>query len=198
MIDTLPKKFFQDVALFIIFIIGLIGFFSLNIYMLAFKDTNKSYSITRSWQEYHSLNNWNMPNNVHVDIDNDSIDDDITYTGCAILSSIPKESIDNNARCNDTEEEYPKPYITKENENKIGQQVTQISKKSFRGLPHTFIVETYTDEWRLYKHDLRGVKVYTFEETHGFIESKPSLLDYVDSMFYQFAHIFTMLLVLNS
>lgn len=169
----------------------------LNLYMFFIKDTSQSYSITRSWKSYYGLENWNMPNNAHVDIDGDGVRDGITYEGCAVLSTMSETNIAPHQQCNKPDD-TPRAYAGEGNENRIGTEISKLRGYNFLWPTQSFFVRTDDDRWRYYEY--RGLQINVIElESDGKFAQKPaSVLDYIDALYFQLTHLFTLPLHLVS
>lgn len=171
------------IAIFILcFIItGLYNFF--------IKDTHTSYSITTKWKQYFSLDDWNIASHATVDLDNDGIDDMVTFTGCSFLSSLPADKIPKLQQCKEPE----MSLIVFPNEEKVGQLII---RPTHNWLFKNFLVLTANNKWQYYAYDgLKLVKMQ-FNSNKLFENVQPNMADYIDLYWYQLTHVGVILLLI--
>lgn len=91
-------QFALSLGLFVLLFLSI----ATTIYFLFFKDTNKSYSLTQSYKEYYSVEDWNLSMHAIVDVDDDGTKDMLTFTNCAFLSTLSADKIPMEKRCQET------------------------------------------------------------------------------------------------
>jgi len=182
-----PKLIF-----WIILIIGFFIFVTVTVQMFVVKDTGTSYSLTQSWKEYYGLEDWNLSKHGITDIDGDGKKDLITFTGCVFLSSIVETEIPLDKQC---QEPWISTVVFPDHSINTGQNLISTKPFHYQGLRKSFLVKTINDTWKYY--DMNGLQIRTFElEENGiFNETKPTLLDKVDTLTYQVSHLGVILLL---
>lgn len=164
----------------------LILYLTTSIYLFAFKDTGKSYSLTQSYKSYFGIEDWNLSKHAITDIDGDGTQDMITFTGCSFLSSVPGPSMPVERRCTEPTMSsigFPGNYTI------VGQKLTSLKPFRYNWLRKSYLVKTNKDTWKFY--DLNGLQIRTFElgQNKLFSETNPSLYDIVDLVTYQSEHL---------
>jgi len=182
-----------QLALLVGFALALFTLMFVTIYLFAFKETSKSYSLTQSWKEYYSLEDWNLTMHAITDIDGDGKKDMITFTNCAFLSSISPEAISTENEC---QEAGMSVIAFPDNSVSVGQKL--ISQKPFHydWLKKSYLVKTNNDIWKFY--DMNGLQLRTYELgiDHLFKEVNPTFLDKIDVLIYQLSHLGIVLLLI--
>ncbi len=158
-----------------------------------FADTTKSYTVTQTWKEYHSIEDWNLTKHARVDIDGDGKEDMITFTNCVFLSSVTPQDISSEQRC---EEPGMSIIAFPDNSVSIGQKL--ISKRPFfyQWLRKSYLVKTLNDRWQFYHMNGLQLRKYELISNTYFEEITPSLFDRIDTLIYQFNHLGITLLLL--
>lgn len=177
----------------LIVLASIIGIFLFTtIYLLAVKETSKSYSLFQSWKEYYSLEDWNLTKHGITDIDEDGKEDMVTFTNCAFLSSVPAEIIPSDKQC-----KAPGMSIIAFPDNSVyvGQQLSSRKPFSYQWLRKSYLVKTNHNVWKFY--DMNGLQLRTFElmENRLFKEVNPTFLDRIDAFTYQVSHLGVILLL---
>ncbi|MFH2032486.1 MAG: hypothetical protein ABIJ40_17960 [Bacteroidota bacterium] len=159
------------------------------VYNFFIKDTRTSYSITTKWKEYFSLDDWNIASHATVDLDNDGIDDIVTFTGCSFLSSLPADKIPKQQQCKEPE----MSLIVFPNEEKVGQLII---RPTHNWLFKNFLVLTANNKWQYYAYDGFKLVKMQFNADRLFEVIQPSLADYFDLYWYQLTHVGVILLLI--
>lgn len=161
-----------------------------SIYLFAFKDTSKSYSLTQSYKSYFGVEDWNLSKHAIIDIDSDGTQDMITYTNCAFLSSVSEKSIPLEKQCI---EPTMSSITFHDNNMLVGQRLISSKPFKYNWLRKSYLVKTQEDIWKFY--DLNGLQFRTFEldKNNLFIETNPSIFDSIDLIAYQSEHLGIML-----
>lgn len=183
---SLNRKLLSIVLIASILVLYLIS----SIYLFAFKDTGKSYSLTQSYKSYFGVEDWNLSKHAIIDVDGDDMQDMITFTGCAFLSSVSEKSIPIEKQCM---EPTMSPIVFPKNNNIIGQKLSSSKPFKYNLLRKSYLVKTLEDTWKFY--DLNGLQIRTFEldKDNQFLETYPNLLDSIDLITYQGGHLGIML-----
>lgn len=180
-------KLLMNIKRIILFII-IAGIFLLNLYMWFFKSNSDRYSITRNWQEYHKLENWDLSSIARIDLDNDGQIDAVAYDSCAVLSSVTADQIPADRQCNQPDS-YPHAYYGEGNEKTLGTQLTKPEDYHYQWLRQSFLVQTNENRWRFYEFNGLQVRAFELNDHHIFQPIKPSFLDYIDAFYFQLSHI---------
>lgn len=145
-----------------------------------FLDNRAFVLVTQKWKEFHSLVDWNLTGHAIVDIDNDGRLDELTFGGCAYLSSSEGSVIPKEDQCKQTEF-LVEPAIDK---NRTGQSL-EISIPTIK----SFIVKTRDNSWKYYNYGF--LKFYVEElKTNGLFKPiNPTFLDIIDYLIYFSSHI---------
>ncbi len=164
----------------------LIGYLIISIYLFAFKDTSQSYSLTQTYKSYFGVEDWNLSKHAILDIDGDGIQDMITFTGCAFLSSVSEQSIPISKQCT---EPTMSPIVFPKNNNIVGQKLNSSKPFHYDWLRKSYLVKTQEDTWKFY--DLNGFQIRTFElnKNNLFSETNPRFFDLIDVVSYQKEHL---------
>lgn len=179
---TLPKKKTVLVSLATF----AIAYFALSQYFTWFRSTSGSYSYTQKWNEYHSVEDWDMSRHAVTDIDGDGQKDMITLMdSCAYLSSIPAEQIPDDRECK-------QPGMTRfvfGDREIVGQRLKTAHPYRYNWLMKSYLVRTIQQKWRFV--EINGLQVRVFElQTNGiFQEVAPTFADRVDTVTYQVTHL---------
>lgn len=168
-------------------------FLFITIYLFAIKETSKNYSLTQSWKEYYSLEDWNLSMHAIVDIDNDGQKDMVTFTNCAFLSSVPVENITSDKLC---EEPGISVIAFPDNITSVGQKLVSQKLFKYQWFRKSYLVKTPSDIWKFYDMNGLQLRVYELGKDHLFTEVKPTFLDMVDLFTYQISHLGVVLLLI--
>ena len=86
----------KRVSLAVLSVIALVAVYALlTIYVLPFFIEPR----INSFEDYHRLENWNLPGHAQGDFDQDGKTDWVTFTGCAFLSAAEIDQIPEEKRC---------------------------------------------------------------------------------------------------
>ena len=187
---VMTKKLLLQPKLQFTLLVGLtftvISFLLMTIYLFAFKETSKSYSLVQSWKEYYSLEDWNLTMHAITDIDGDGKKDMITFTNCAFLSSVSPEKIPSNMQC---QEPGMSIIAFPDNSVSVGQKLSSKKPFGYQWLKKSYLVKANDSVWKFY--DMNGLQLRTYElgGDHLFIEVNPTFLDRVDTFTYQLSHL---------
>lgn len=168
-------------------------FLFITIYLFTIKETSKNYSLTQSWKEYYSLEDWNLSIHAIADIDDDGRKDMITFTNCAFLSSLPVENITSDKRC---EEPSMSIIAFPDNTTSVGQKLISQKPFGYQWLRKSYLVKTPNDIWKFYDMNGLQLRVYELGKDHLFTEAKPTFLDIVDLFTYQISHLGVILVLI--
>jgi len=163
------------------------------IYFFIFKNTHENYSLTQSYKEYYSVEDWNLTMHAIVDMDNDGSRDMLTFTNCAFFSSVSVDTIPMEKRC---EELGMSTVVFPENATTVGQKLSPYKSFFYTGLRKSYLVKTNSDIWKYY--DINGfqLRTYQLDDNFMFNEVQPTLLDRIDVFTYQTSHLGVILLLI--
>ena len=167
-------------------------FFLKTMFVIFLEVTDKNFSITQSWKEYFSLEDWNLSGHAIVDVDNDGKKDMVTFTNCAFLSTISAEKIPIQKQC---EEPSMSTIAFPDNATTVGQKLSSQTPFHYQWLKKSYLVKTKNNVWKFY--DMNGIFLRTYElgNDHLFTEVKPTFLDIIDTFAYQINHLGVTLLL---
>lgn len=150
------------------------------------KPTNESYSVTRTWKEYYSLEDWNLSQHALVDIDTDGKQDMVTFTNCAFLTSVTPDRIPKENQC---VEPTMSVINFADNSVTVGQKLAPSQPFLFDWFRKSYLVKTDTDVWKFYEINGLQIRVYELGNNNLFTQKNPSLLDSIDLITYQASHL---------
>lgn len=177
-------------VVFVIFILSIICFLVITgLFYFFIKDTGESYSITKKWNKYYNLYNWNLNSHAIDDFDGDGIKDLITFDGCSFFSSIDEEDIPKAERCI---RGNMSPLVFGDKE-KVGQSI-YITRPPI--LFKSFIVKNKDDKIQFYAYDGFRLIKKQLSSNKSFEEVRPDILDYIDFYWYSISHLGVVLVML--
>lgn len=89
----------KRVSLVVLSVVALVALYVLlTVYVLPFFIDPR----INSFEDYHSLENWNLPGHAQGDFDQDGTTDLVTFTGCAFMSAADIDQIPEEKRCTAT------------------------------------------------------------------------------------------------
>lgn len=141
------------------------------------------FNVFHRYQEVYSLEDWNLPHTVRIDMDDDGKKDIITFYGCIFISSVDSRKIPQSNICYDNQVEKGK---TK------GYQIPQSSK---------IFVNSYVgkkdNSWNIIVNDITDTKLYEITSKGDVIEKDPPLSLKIDSFLYTISHILPIIISRN-
>ncbi len=161
--------------------IGVFLFVVMSVYYFVFKNTHTNYSFVQSWEEYHSVEDWNLSLNAVADVDGDGEKDMVTFTNCAMLSLVPVDEIPEEKMC----EEDGVPVITF---SPVGQRLALPKPSSYNWIRKSYLVKTHVGSWKYYDMSGLNLRVYELGEDNFFEEINPNMLDRIDTFTYLLGH----------
>lgn len=136
------------------------------------------FNVFYKYQEAYSLEDWNLPHNVEVDIDGDGKKDKATFDRCIYLSSINPKTIPQSREC-DTE-----LYEEKKRTKVKGNQLPQTS---------IVLINSYLgrkdNSWNIVVNTLTGTKLYEITSEGNILEKEAPLSLKIDSFLYTLSHL---------
>lgn len=185
---NIRKKIRPHLAIFILpaLIALIVSYILLSVYLFFFKDTNQSYSLTQTWNEYYNVEDWNLASHAITDIDGDGQKDMVTFTNCAFLSSVSKDQISPENRC---VEPNMSIIVFQDKNDFTGQKLFPRYPFIYQWLHKSYLVKTQNDKWRFYDMNGLQLKVYALGNNKLFHEIQPSTADQIDMLAYQFGHL---------
>jgi hypothetical protein len=144
------------------------------------------FNVFHRFDQVYSLENWNMPYNVHEDIDGDGKEDKVTFYHCIYLSSVDSATIPQQNAC--TTELYQND----------GKKTNTIKVKGYQiAKPPLKIINSYLGRngttWQLVINTLGGTEVYEITKEGRVVEREAPFSLKVDSSLYTLSHLFTLI-----
>lgn len=166
----------------------------ITVYNFGFKDTNDSYSLTQSYEKYYGIEDWNLRKHALVDIDSDGKQDMITFTNCAFLTKTNELEIPEEMKCT---EPGMSPIGFPGGDKNVGQLLVSKNQFKYTLLRKSYLTLNTNNIWKFY--DLNGFQVRTFElgSEDLFHETKPTISDKIDAIYYQSTHFGVMIIIVT-
>ncbi len=166
----------------------------ITVYNFDFKDTGESYSLTQSYEKYYGIEDWNLSKHALVDMDSDGIQDMITFTNCAFLTKTNESEIPEEMKCT---EPGMSPIGFPNGDNNVGQLLVSKNQFKYTLLRKSYLTQSTNNKWKFY--DLNGFQVKTFElGSEGlFHETKSTISDKIDAIYYQSTHFGVMMIIVT-
>jgi hypothetical protein len=139
------------------------------------------FNIFHRFDKVYSLENWNLPYNVKVDIDGDGKKDNVTFYRCVFLSSADAKNIPPNNICSD---------------KLIGNGKAkgyQVDPSSSQKLINSYLGRKHT-AWQIVVNRLGNTKLYEINPDGTIQEKETPLSLRIDSSIYLLAHLFTLVI----
>lgn len=142
--------------------------------------------------EYHRLNNWDLKQHAIGDFDNDGVNDLITFTGCAFLSSSKNISSDN---------QCISPGISNmvfEDDRKIGEKYIHTNELNLdlafsakNQILHTFLAKNKDETW-----EIHADKIYPINKNGSLdLPIDKNLTQIIDELLYIISSFYIILLI---